>query len=125
MTELHDKLALLVFFIWRGIDATRKSKYRMTIWTEFENAIRLSAYTNKIGKFVEKLCGKLDAQVGKNDEERAQGEALLRGLKDDESLKLLREETSLIVLITRTMNDTRREAAQTKFEFEKEQEETE
>jgi len=53
---------------------------------------------------------KLDAQIGTRAEHRARADELLRQLPERQSLKLLREETTLLVLIVRVAQQERREA---------------
>lgn len=107
--ELRNQAALLMLQIWQGIGSDLKSRYRMSIWDQFENQIRSAAYTNNLGKFVNSLCSKLDATVGKNAEGRAQAERILNSGLDRQLLKVLREETVLVVLMVRIEMQARRE----------------
>ena len=96
--------------IWRGIPADYKSRYRMSIWQQFEDNIRSAAYTSNLGKFLNSLCLKLGADVGRNSEDRARADAILQKADARAMLKLLREETTLLVLMVRIANQERREA---------------
>lgn len=96
--------------IWRMIPAEYKSRYRMSIWQQFEDRVRSAAYTNSLGKFVNSLCSSLQAAPGANAEERVKLEAILNSGHDRELLKLLREQTTLIVLMVRVANQERRDA---------------
>ena len=110
MTPLHERAADLLEIVWRGIPADYKSRYRMTIWRQFEDNIRSAAYTANLGKFINSLCSKLQASIGRNDEEREIAQAVLNSGKDKEFLKLMREQTTLLVLMVRVRNQKRREA---------------
>lgn len=112
MTELHEKLAEMLEIIWRGIPASFKRRYRMSIWQQFEDQIRSAAYTVSLSKFVSSLCLKLDANVGRNAEDRVHFDELFRGLnpQSKQVLKLLREETTLLVLMVRVSQQGKREA---------------
>ena len=105
-----EAISELMMIIWRGIPADYKSRYRMSIWRQFEDQIRSAAYTNNLGKFVNSICLKLNAQIGINKTDREHAEFLLNNLNDRQALKLLREETTLIVLMVRIANQDRNDA---------------
>ncbi len=81
----------------------------MTIWEQFENEIRAAAYTSNLATFISRLCGRLGANVGCNDEERAAAELIMRTVDDRDVLKLLREQTTYLVLLVRIDNQASRE----------------
>lgn len=107
--ETRNKAADLLKAIWRGTPADYKSRYRMTIWTQFENQVRSAAYTNNLAKFINQLCLKLNADVGRTAGDRAEVELIANSGKDREILKLLRDETTLIVLMVRVANQNARD----------------
>ena len=107
--------------IWRGIPNDYKSRYRRNIWQQFEDNVRSSAYTSNLGKFVSSLCLKLQAQI--SGENSMNVEQVLNGGHDRVLLKLLREETTLIVLMVRVANQDRQEAWRSR-QAEREREET-
>lgn len=72
--------------------------------------MRSAAYTSNLGKFVNSLCSKLGATVGHNEEERRQAFAVLETAEAGPLLKLMRQETTLLVLMVRIANQERREA---------------
>lgn len=118
---LRQQATALLMVIWRGIPADYKSRYRMDIWTIFENEIRSAAYTNNLGKFVNSLCSRLGATIGTRADERATAEAILNSGQDAALLKLLREETVLIVLMVRVAIQARRaDYDELEFEFKEE-----
>lgn len=107
---MKEIAAMLLKLIWRGIPSDYKSRYRMTIWEQYENEIRAAAYTSNLAKFVNSICLRLRADIGRTSEERATAEAILRSGNDRAMLKLLREETTLLVLMVRIENDEKRDA---------------
>lgn len=113
MTPEHERVAELLEIIWRGVPADYKSRYRRSIWQQFEDNIRSAAYTGDLGKFVSSLCLKLSAQIGRNSEDRAQADMILQQVDARATLKLLREETTLLVLMVRVRNQERRKMWET------------
>lgn len=81
----------------------------MNIWRQFEEQIKSAAYTNNLGKFVNSLCGRLNADLGRNAEDRQAVSQILTGGNDRALLKLLHEETTLLVLMVRVANQERRD----------------
>lgn len=109
MEVTTEAVSELLMMIWRGVPGDYKSRYRMSIWNQFENEIKSAAYTSNLGKFVNSICSKLQATIGANKDERERAEYLLTHLDDRQTLKLLREETTLLVLMVRVANQERRE----------------
>lgn len=105
----RELAATLLKIIWRGIPADYKSRYRMTIWQQYEDEIRAAAYTSSLAKFVNTLCFHLRADIGKNEKERAVAEDILRTADERQMLKMLREETTLLVLMVRVDNEEKRD----------------
>jgi hypothetical protein len=99
--HLRAQAVTLLTAIWRGMDSTYKARYRQTIWRQFEDEVKSSTYTNNLGKFVTKLCDRLNAQMGMTKEERADCVKILNAGHDHELLNLIRNETSLVVLMVR------------------------
>lgn len=107
--EMREAVSQLLGLIWRGTPATYKSKYRLTIWTQFESEIRSAAYTSNLGRFINSLCSRLNAEIGRNAADRQAAGELLARLDDRQALKLLREEATLLTLMVRIANQARRE----------------
>lgn len=111
MTPEHEQAAELLEIIWRGIPADYKSRYRRSIWQQFEDNIRsVACSTSQMGEFISKLCFKLSASIGRNSKDRTVANAVLQKADAGAMLKLLREETTFLVLIVRVANQERREA---------------
>ena len=110
MDKDHEQAAELLEIIWRGIPADYKSRYRRNIWQQFEDNIRSAAYTSNLGKFLTSFCLKLCADIGRNSDDRIRADAILQEADAKDMLRLLREETTLLVLMVRVANQERREA---------------
>lgn len=118
MNESQEMAASLLDIIWQGISSDFKSRYRQTIWEQFENTVRANAYTNNLGKFVNSVCLKLGATIpGKHT---AEAEKILNSGQDRPLLKLYRDETTLIVLMVRIRNQERRETWEAQQKAKKE-----
>lgn len=108
METNKEKAVQLLTMIWRRIPADYKSRYRMTIWTQFENEIRAASYTSSLAKFINSICSRLQVNLGANEKERKLAEQILLQADDRKMLKMFREETTLLVLMVRVENDTRK-----------------
>lgn len=94
----------LVYQIWRGINWDSVTPGRRTnIYNEFASKVKSSAHTNSLGKFVEKLCGKMDANI-KRDQQSL--ETIRKN--DPQILQVLREETQVIILLMREKIEDKR-----------------
>jgi len=117
---MEERALTILAAIWRGLSPAYKSRYRLTIWRQFEDQVRSAAYTSSLSRFVNCLCSKLDVVLAAKDV--AAVEAALTAGADRAMLKLLREETTLLVLQVRVANQERREAYEaTLFENENEE----
>lgn len=108
LSQMHQRAAALLAAVWRGIPASYKSRYRRNIWQQFEDNVRSAAYTNNLGKFINSLCLNLNAEIHGGDDVEWVNDALREG-SDKALLKLMRDETKLLVLIVRLENQERRE----------------
>jgi hypothetical protein len=75
--------------------------------------VRSAAYTNNLAKFINQLCLKLNADAGKSADDRAEVEHIANAGNDRALLKLMRDETTLLVLMVRVANQERREEWET------------
>ncbi len=104
MTPDHEMAADLIWIIWKSVPATYKSRYRANIWRQLEDNVRGSAYTNNLSKFANDVCAKFDTTLGRNVEDRQRALNILRSGNDRRLLQLLRDETTVIVLMVRVRN---------------------
>jgi len=94
--------------MWRGIPSSYKSRYRRNIWQQFEDNVRSAAYTSNLGKFITSLCQNLGVDIKAGEHVELVNDALREG-QDKALLKLMRDETTLLVLMVRLKNQERRE----------------
>lgn len=105
LVSLHERISLeLLSPIWRGIPSDYKSKYSYTIWDQFENNIRSAAYTARLPVFLQHISTRLGVSL--KDKDIGCATAILNTGQDREILKLLREETAYLVLLTRLENES-------------------
>jgi len=121
LSELHQRATALLDVIWRGIPTNYKSRYRRNIWQQFEDNVRSAAYTSNLGKFINSLCLSLAVEFRNSDDIETANDALREG-DDRTMLKLMREETTLLVLMVRLRNQERREQWEAEQEKKGEQE---
>ena len=104
----HEQLATdLLTPLWRGISPDYKRKYARTIWQQFEDQLRSAAYTAKLSTFLSKITQRLDIVLHKEETEKVA--AVIGGNDDKTILKMLRDETTLLVLLVRVANEERKE----------------
>lgn len=115
----HEELAIqLVTPLWRGIHPDYKRKYARSIWQQWEDNLRSAAYTAKLSTFLAKITARLSIEIHKEDTESVTT-VMLSG-NDKAILKMLREETTLLVLLVKVANEERK----AKFEAKKKIKET-
>lgn len=104
--EPETLAANLLTPLWRGIGSEYKSKYRTSIWQQFEDNVRSAAYTSRLGAFYDAFCRKLAIALRADDVASVQ--AVLTSGQDRAILRLLRDETTLLVLLVRVANEERK-----------------
>jgi hypothetical protein len=112
----REIVATMLKILWRGIPSEYKSRYRMTIWEQFQNQIVAAAYTSSIARFVNSICSRMGISVGRNEAERGAFEAIIQSIDERKALKMLREETEILVLMVRIDNEEQREQARKEME---------
>lgn len=97
----------LLWPLWRCIDDSYKDRYKREIWDHFENAIRSAAYTAKLSTFLTNFKNRISTNI------EAQYLKDIRQVtdcgQDADVLNWLRDETTYMVMITRLMNQERRD----------------
>ena len=106
---IRDALvAQLLTPIWRSIDSDYKRKYSMTIWSQFEAAIKSCARERSMPLVLEKLCKKFPVEIS------AEHTALVASAatSDDGAamLRIMRTEATLLVVMVRLENEARKPA---------------
>ena len=74
--------------------------------------------TNRLAKFVNSLSLKFQATIGVTPEEREQAERILNSGQDRALLKIMREQTTILVLMLRVENQARRKEWEEEWEME-------
>lgn len=104
----HDRIASdLLTPLWQGIPVDYKAKYARNIWQQFENQIKSAAYTSSLSLFLSRIMGRMGIAI--SDAHAAKVAAIIQGGDDREILKMLRDDTALLVLLVRVANEERRE----------------
>ncbi len=106
----------IVRAVWNGIPDAYKSRYRTSIWRQFEDAIRAASYTDNLGRFVTGLCAALGSQIP-TTELPGVTRALAAGY-DREVLRTIRDETTYLVLLIRAQKQTQRNEYKRRLETE-------
>jgi hypothetical protein len=101
-------VAQLLTPIWRCIDSDYKRKYSMTIWSQFEAAIKACARERSMPLVLEKLCKKLPVEI--NGESAAAIAAVATSDDSAKMLRIMRTETTLLVVMVRLENEARKPA---------------
>ena len=93
--------------VWRGMPAAYKSRYALTIWQQFESNIRSAAYKSSLARFYTALTDRLQSDPLK---ESISGiSEILQSGEDAAVLRMLRDETTALVLLVRLKNEERKE----------------
>ena len=116
--ELMEIGADLLEALRRGIPKGYKSRYRRNIWQQFEDAVVNATYTNSLSRFVSRFCQAFDSDPGGSSAERNKVLEVMQSGLDRELLRLLRRETTLVVLMARVRNERRREEWEREHDIE-------
>jgi len=117
----HEQLATdLLTPLWRGISPDYKKRYVYGIWQQFEDNLRSAAYTAKLSTFLAKITQRLGIAIFADDTEKVA--AVMQCGEEKAILKMLRDETTLLVLLVRVANEERKEKARQRKEPEKKEE---
>jgi hypothetical protein len=93
--------------LWRGISVDYKGKYARNIWQQFEDNIRSAAYTARASEFLSKVVARLGITIAADDVKQVS--ELVGSGQDRALLKMLRDDTTLLVLLVRADNEERKE----------------
>lgn len=108
MTEIHDRATALLMPIWMGIPSEFKTKYKFTIWRQFEDQVRSAAYTTTLSLFLSRICSRLNVTL--HDDQLATVRAIVAGGADRDVLRVLRDESAYCVTVVRLANEQRKES---------------
>lgn len=108
MTEMHDRATALLHPLWRGLDADYKSKYRTSIWRQWEDQVRSAAYTTSLSLFLSRICSRMTINL--RDDDLLTVRDIVAGGHDRDVLRILRDESAYCVTVVRLANDERKAA---------------
>lgn len=106
MTEAHDRAVALLQPIWQGVPSDYKSKYKYSIWRQFEDQIRSAAYTTTLSLFLSRIGARLGVTLREDALETVR--AVVSGGSDREILRILRDESAYCVTMVRLANEERK-----------------
>jgi len=107
--------------LWRGISPDYKKRYARTIWQQFEDNLRSAAYTAKLSTFLAKITTRMGIVIFADDTGKVT--AVMQQGEDKIILKMLRDDTTLCVLLVRVANEERKERAKKRHERKEQQDE--
>lgn len=104
--QAADLLAIVHLSMNWDVWGTKRLKY----WDVFQENVAASAYTDNLAKWLNTLCNRMSVLTpGRNEKDRVRLEEILNGGHDRAQLKLLREETQLLVLMVRVNQQVKKE----------------
>lgn len=105
----------LLFPIYEGVSNDYKQKYSYTIWTQFENEMRAASYSNaNLPRFFDMLTQRMGVRI-KHVRISKLNEFMSKG-NDRDVLKVIREQSALLVAMLREKNSALKEKRQAKRE---------
>lgn len=100
--ELKQMVADLLLIVHLSMDWSVWGSKRLKYWDVFQENVAAAAYTDNLAKWLNQLCQRMSVLTpGRNEKARARLEEILNSGNDRALLKLLREETQLLVLMVR------------------------
>lgn len=99
----------LLWPLWRGIPDGYKRKYARSIWQQFEDQVRSSAYTSSLSRFLENIGRRLNVEWA-NAEDAALVAVFVQMAPAEarEALNILRSESTAAILLVRLRNEERK-----------------
>lgn len=98
----------LLWGLWRSIKEDYKVDYKMSIWEQFENALRSASYTDSLKVFLTNFQRRIpiDIQAQYNKDILS----IVESGEDDIVLNWLRAETTYLTMLVRLRNQERKES---------------
>lgn len=107
--EIKEKIAKdLLFPIWQSVSTDFKKKYMRDSWDMFENFVKSAACSENLAQFFGKLKQLLPMDWQQRYEESVL--TVISAGDDHVILDLLRSECAYLVLLTRALNNEKKEA---------------
>lgn len=110
-TTLQTQAARLLTILHLSMNWDVWGSKRLKYWDVFQANVSASAYTDNLGKWLQRMCERMSIDTpGRNEAQRKELSQILGGGKDRALLNLLREETQLLVLMVRVAQQGKRAA---------------
>lgn len=104
----HQQIADdLLFPLWRCVDADFKNKYRADAWGMFENFLKSAAFCENLRSFLDKFKRLMPLNWQHQFERQILG--VIESGQDEAVLFALRTECAYLVLLTRALNEERKQ----------------
>lgn len=95
----------LIFLLFKCVSSDYKKKYARDIWTQFENALRMAAYTSSFPIFIENFCKKMPNDYYQNSELMGVVQDITNAYSERQILEWIRQSTTYLVTVARVKND--------------------
>lgn len=111
MNEDQQAGVNLLMILHRSMDWDVWGSKRLKYWDVFQENVAAAAYTNSLAKWLDRFCQRMSVTTpGRNDGDRDALNAILNSGHDKALLKVLRDETQLLVLSVRVAQQEKKEA---------------
>lgn len=109
--DLKQQAADLLAIIHLSMNWDVWGSKRLKYWDVFQENVAASAYTDNLARWLNTLCNRMSVLTpGRNEKDRDRLEQILNSGNDRALLKLLREETQLLVLMVRVNQQVKKDA---------------
>lgn len=109
--DLKQQAADLLAIIHLSMNWDVWGSKRLKYWDVFQENVAASACTDNLARWLNTLCNRISVLTpGRNEKDRDRLEQILNGGNDRALLKLLREETQLLVLMVRVNQQVKKDA---------------
>lgn len=97
----------LLFPLWKGASKSLKEKYKSDSWGMFENFITSAACNATLAEFFQKITRLMKIDVRSSDKEIVL--QVIQSGEDYETLQAIRTKSGYLTLLTRALNEKRKE----------------
>jgi hypothetical protein len=99
----------LAWLLWKGVPSDYKRRQALKVWDQFQSRLQGEAMaTSNLGTFINSVCSKLNVVTLGRKADLEALDAILNSGQDRALLRLMREETALIVVKVRLLNEERK-----------------
>lgn len=102
LNAIEKRSVTLLYLIWTSIDFKSMKAHRiMKIWGEFEEKVKFASYRANGAQFLEQIRKKMGIETIKNS-------AVIELIDDAEILQYIRENTTKVILILKSLTDIKK-----------------